>query len=36
MYLHTHGLVFRNVTYGDTLNFNSRIRKIIPAGEFMD
>lgn len=36
MYLHTHGVVFRNVPFDDTRNLNSQVRTIVTDGEFMD
>ncbi|OPY37420.1 MAG: STAS domain protein [Methanoregula sp. PtaU1.Bin051] len=36
MYLHNHGVVFRNVPYDDTRDLNSQIRTIVSEGEFLD
>jgi anti-anti-sigma factor len=36
MYLHNHGVVFRNVPYDDSQDLNTRIRKIVTEGEFLD
>jgi anti-anti-sigma factor len=36
MYLHTHGVVFRNVPYDDTRDLNEQIRTIVTEGEFLD
>ncbi len=36
MYLHNHGVVFRNVPYDDTYDLNSQIRTIVTEGEFVD
>jgi len=36
MYLHNHGVVFRNVPYNATLDLNSQVKKIVTDGEFVD
>ncbi|MDD1684424.1 MAG: STAS domain-containing protein [Methanoregula sp.] len=36
MYLHNHGVVFRNVPYDASLDLNTRIKKIMTDGEFVD
>jgi len=36
MYLHTHGVIFRNVPYDPSLDLNTRIKKIVEEGEFVD
>jgi len=36
MYLHTHGVVFKNVPYDDTRDLNTQIRTIVTEGEFLD
>lgn len=36
MYLHNHGVVFRNVPYDPSLDLNTRIKKITAEGEFVD
>jgi anti-anti-sigma factor len=36
MYLHNHGVVFRNAPYNATLDLNSQVKKITTDGEFVD
>jgi anti-anti-sigma factor len=36
MYLHNHGVIFRNIPWDRTLDLNQQIRKIIREGEFVD
>jgi anti-anti-sigma factor len=36
MYLHNHGVVFRNVPYDASLDLNSQVKKITTDGEFVD
>jgi hypothetical protein len=36
MYLHNHGVVFRNVPYDASLDLNSQVKKIVTDGEFVD
>jgi len=36
MYLHNHGVVFRNVPYEPTLDLNTQVKKIVTDGEFAD
>jgi len=36
MYLHNHGVVFRNVPYDSSLDLNSQVKKIVTDGEFVD
>jgi anti-anti-sigma factor len=36
MYLHNHGVVFRNVPYNASLDLNSQVKKITTDGEFVD
>jgi anti-anti-sigma factor len=36
MYLHNHGVVFRNVPYNASLDLNSQVKKIVTDGEFVD
>jgi anti-anti-sigma factor len=36
MYLHNHGVVFRNVPYDDTRDLSSQVRTIVTEGEFLD
>jgi len=36
MYLHNHGVVFRNVPYDPSLDLNTQIKKIVTDGEFAD
>ena len=36
MYLHNHGVVFRNVPYDASLDLNSQVKKITADGEFVD
>jgi anti-anti-sigma factor len=36
MYLHNHGVVFRNVPYNPTFDLNSHMKKIVADGEFID
>jgi anti-anti-sigma factor len=36
MYLHNHGVVFRNIPYDASLDLNSQIKKITTDGEFVD
>ncbi len=36
MYLHNHGVVFRNVPYDASLDLNTQVKKIVTDGEFVD
>jgi anti-anti-sigma factor len=36
MYLHNHGVVFRNVPFNASLDLNSQVKKIVTDGEFVD
>ncbi|MDD4136320.1 MAG: STAS domain-containing protein [Methanoregula sp.] len=36
MYLHNHGVVFRNIPYDSTLDLNTQVKKIVTDGEFVD
>ena len=36
MYLHNHGVVFRNIPYEPTLDLNTQVKKIVTDGEFAD
>jgi len=36
MYLHNHGVVFRNIPYNASLDLNSQVKKIVTDGEFVD
>jgi anti-anti-sigma factor len=36
MYLHNHGVVFRNVPYDPSLDLNTQVKKITSEGEFAD
>ncbi|MDD1693330.1 MAG: STAS domain-containing protein [Methanoregula sp.] len=36
MYLHNHGVVFRNIPYDATLDLNTQVKKIVTDGEFVD
>jgi hypothetical protein len=36
MYLHNHGVVFRNIPYDASLDLNSQVKKIVTDGEFVD
>jgi anti-anti-sigma factor len=36
MYLHNHGVVFKNVPYDGSLDLNSQVKKIVTEGEFSD
>ena len=36
MYLHNHGVVFRNVPYNATLDLNTQVKKVTTDGEFVD
>jgi len=36
MYLHNHGVVFKNVPYNASLDLNSQVKKITTDGEFVD
>lgn len=36
MYLHNHGVVFRNAPYNASLDLNSQVKKITTDGEFVD
>jgi anti-anti-sigma factor len=36
MYLHNHGVVFRNIPYDATLDLNTQVKKIVTNGEFVD
>ncbi|MFA4860995.1 STAS domain-containing protein [Methanoregula sp.] len=36
MYLHNHGVVFRNIPYDPSLDLNTQVKKIVSEGEFVD
>ena len=36
MYLHNHGVVFKNVPYNASLDLNTQVKKIVTDGEFSD
>lgn len=36
MYLHNHGVVFRNVPYDSSLDLNTQVKKAVTEGEFVD
>ena len=36
MYLHNHGVVFKNVSYNASLDLNTQVKKITTDGEFVD
>ena len=36
MYLHNHGVVFRNIPYNPSLDLNTQVKKIVSEGEFAD
>lgn len=36
MFLHNHGVIFRNVLYDPSLGLDSQIQKIVSSGEFVD
>jgi anti-anti-sigma factor len=36
MYLHNHGVVFRNIPYDSSLDLNTQVKKIVTDGEFVD
>ena len=36
MYLHNHGVVFRNVPYDASLDLNTQVKKTVTDGEFVD
>ena len=36
MYLHNHGVVFKNVPYDASLDLNTQVKKIVTDGEFVD
>jgi hypothetical protein len=36
MYLHNHGVVFKNIPYNSTLDLNTQVKKIVSEGEFAD
>jgi anti-anti-sigma factor len=36
MYLHNHGVVFRNIPYDPSLDLNTQVKKIVNDGEFVD
>lgn len=36
MYLHNHGVVFKNVPYDPSLDLNTQIKKVVSEGEFAD
>jgi len=36
MYLHNHGVVFRNIPYDPSLDLSSQVEKIVTDGEFVD
>jgi anti-anti-sigma factor len=36
MYLHNHGVVFKNIPYEASLDLNTQIKKIVNEGEFAD
>jgi anti-anti-sigma factor len=36
MYLHNHGVVFKNIPYDASLDLNTQVKKIVSEGEFSD
>ena len=36
MYLHNHGVVFRNIPYDPSLDLNTQVKKTVTDGEFVD
>ncbi len=36
MYLHNHGVVFKNIPYDASLDLNTQVKKIVSEGEFAD
>jgi len=36
MYLHNHGVIFRNIPYDPSLDLNTQVKKIVRDGEFVD
>ena len=36
MYLHNHGVVFKNIPYDASLDLNTQVKKIVTDGEFTD
>lgn len=36
MYLHNHGVVFKNVPYDASLDLNTQVKKVVTDGEFVD
>ena len=36
MYLHNHGVVFRNVSFDASLDLNTEVKKIVAEGDFVD
>ena len=36
MYLHNHGVVFRNIPYDGSLDLSTQVKKIVAEGEFVD
>jgi len=36
MYLHNHGVVFRNIPYDPSLDLNTQVKKTVSEGEFVD
>ncbi|MDP2798033.1 MAG: hypothetical protein Q8N94_11085 [Methanoregula sp.] len=36
MYLHNHGVVFKNIPYNASLDLNTQVKKIVNDGEFSD
>lgn len=36
MYLHNHGVVFKNIPYDPSLDLNTQVKKIVSEGEFAD
>jgi anti-anti-sigma factor len=36
MYLHNHGVVFKNIPYDASLDLNTQVKKIVREGEFAD
>jgi anti-anti-sigma factor len=36
MYLHNHGVVFKNIPYNPSLDLNTQVKKIVSEGEFAD
>ena len=36
MYLHNHGVVFKNIPYDASLDLNTQVKKIVTEGEFSD